>query len=487
MVTPTVSPVSVSALPPKPTAKRRPGSVCRPAAKLATASRYVVSSRSPRRAAFRSSFTTTNAPIESASGPVTRLGCRVVTTYVTSKWSPTVSRGIGFTRVSMRSGPGAGAAAGADAPAPAGAAAAAGADAASAIVRASEPLLRASEPLVRASEASVMSVKPSGAELEELVQLGREVLVGPERDAVDPELREQAVAPRFLIAHVLLVTLAQNGAPSVDGHALAGLHVLQVHQAHARQLALGGVGDRHGHHVVTPRRDPERDAHALGRAAGAQEVADQEHDRLLLQQVHHELQRLDRVRASPRRLEQQDVADQAHHVLLALPRRDEALDVVGEEQQPHLVVVRDRRERDRRRHLRRLLELELRPRAEVARPRGVDAQDDGQLALLDELLHERLVHARGDLPVDRANVVAGQVLAHVDELHPLTLERGLVLAHERGVDDLPGVELDAAQLLQELSGQHRSRHFDGGEDLLDDVVGRHLLRFGLVAQDDAVA
>jgi hypothetical protein len=149
-------------------------------------------------------------------------------------------------------------------------------------------------------------------------------------------------------------------------------------------------------------------------------------------------------------VEQQDVAHQPHDVLLALARRDVAFDAVCEEQQPDLVVVGHRRERQRRGHLCGLLHLELRARAEVARSRRVDAQDHRQLALLDELLDVGAVHACRDLPVDRADVVARQVLADVDELHALALERRAVLAHERRVDDLTGAELDLSQLLEEL-------------------------------------
>src|SRR5881397_2095937 len=106
------------------------------------------------------------------------------------------------------------------------------------------------------------------------------------------------------------------------------------------------------------------------------------------------------------RLELQDVAHETQHVLLALARRHETLHAVGEEQQAHLVVVANRRERDRRRHLCRLLELELHARAEIPRAGGIHAQDDGELALLDELLDVRPIHARGYLPVDGTHVVA---------------------------------------------------------------------------------
>ena len=54
-----------------------------------------------------------------------------------------------------------------------------------------------------------------------------------------------------------------------------------------------------------------------------------------------------------------------------------------------------------------------------------------EFAFLDELLDERMVHPRGDVPVNRAHVVAGLVFAHLVEVHALALEDGMVLARER--------------------------------------------------------
>ena len=45
------------------------------------------------------------------------------------------------------------------------------------------------------------------------------------------------------------------------------------------------------------------------------------------------------------RLEKQDFADHAQDVAAPLARRDEVLNLIREEQEPHLVVVADRRER----------------------------------------------------------------------------------------------------------------------------------------------
>src|SRR5437762_5510045 len=52
----------------------------------------------------------------------------------------------------------------------------------------------------------------------------------------------------------------------------------------------------------------------------------------------------------------------------------------------------------------------------------------------DELLHVRYAAARGDVPVDGADVVARLVLAHLRELDSSSVERGVVVAGESGAD-----------------------------------------------------
>ena len=138
-----------------------------------------------------------------------------------------------------------------------------------------------------------------------------------------------------------------------------------------------------------------------------------------------------KIRPAPLRLEEQHLADDAQHVAAALARRDELLDLVGEQDQAHLVVVADGGEGEHRGDLGRQLALGLRARAEQARAAHVHHQHQRQLAFLDELLDERMVHPRGDVPVNRAHLVAGLVFAHLVEVHPLALEDAVVLAGER--------------------------------------------------------
>ena len=125
-----------------------------------------------------------------------------------------------------------------------------------------------------------------------------------------------------------------------------------------------------------------------------------------------------------------------------------------EREEADLVAVLDRGEGQQRTELDRGLELAAPARAELLRGRDIDEQHHGELALLDESLDVRLAGARGDVPVDRADVVAGDVRTHLVELHAAPFEHGEIRTRHH-VGDLPtGDELDALDGLRDLSGEH---------------------------------
>jgi len=93
-------------------------------------------------------------------------------------------------------------------------------------------------------------------------------------------------------------------------------------------------------------------------------------------------------------------------------------------------------------------------RAEQTRPAHVHDEHEREFAFLDELFDERMIHPRGDVPVDRAHVVAGLVFAHLVEVHALALEDGMVLARERFGDDAVGAQLDLPDFFENLAGNH---------------------------------
>ena len=84
---------------------------------------------------------------------------------------------------------------------------------------------------------------------------------------------------------------------------------------------------------------------------------------------------------------------------------------------------------------------------EVDRRAQVEQEPGGDLAVLVVLADVRRVHARRDVPVDVADVVAGLVLAQVREVHAVAAEQAPVVALEQAVqpaDDLPVEALEDA-------------------------------------------
>ena len=195
------------------------------------------------------------------------------------------------------------------------------------------------------------------------------------------------------------------------------------------------------------------------------------------------------------RLEVKEFADDAQDVVLALLRRDVPLHLRGENDEADAVVVLDCGEREQGAQFRSHLALERVDAAEGAGGRGVDHEHDREFALFDVLLYIEGVHARGDVPVDDADIVALHIAADFGKLHASALEHAVVFAGENGVDHAPGADLDAADLLQYFTGylgsslafRGGSWHFDAVENLLHDVLGRDVFRLCLIGNDDAVA
>ena len=93
-------------------------------------------------------------------------------------------------------------------------------------------------------------------------------------------------------------------------------------------------------------------------------------------------------------------------------------------------------------------------RAEPHRRRVVEQQPGGDLAVLDVLPHVGGVGARGDVPLDVAQVVAGLVLAQVGEVEPVAAEQAAVVALEAAVEPAhdPPLELPEQSLRRQRGG-----------------------------------
>ena len=141
------------------------------------------------------------------------------------------------------------------------------------------------------------------------------------------------------------------------------------------------------------------------------------------------------------RLEGVDLLRQLGHGVAVLRRASLFVQAVREEQVAQRVaVVLDRVAHcrgDLRHHF--LLEAVL---PEMHAPAQHHRHDDAEFALFAEDLDVGRAHLRRDVPVDVADVVAGHVLAQLDEVVPFALEDGGVVADQLAEHLAAGLDED---------------------------------------------
>ena len=79
-------------------------------------------------------------------------------------------------------------------------------------------------------------------------------------------------------------------------------------------------------------------------------------------------------------------------------------------------------------------------RAKIHRGAEVEQKPRGDLAIFDVLPDVRRVHARGDIPIDVANIVFGLIFAQIGKVHAVAVEQAAIIALQQAIqaaDDLP--------------------------------------------------
>ena len=192
-----------------------------------------------------------------------------------------------------------------------------------------------------------------------------------------------------------------------------------------------------------------------GRRAWLEEKIRDHHDNgVAAGQAVQNIERFAKTGPAPGGLKEQDFADHAQDVAASFFGRDIFLDLLGEKNQAHLVVVADGGEGQHGGDLGRQFAFGLRARTEDARSAQVHQEHEGQLPFLHIFFNERMVHARRDVPINGADFVAGLVFAHLLKIHALPLENAVVLAAQGLGDQTGGAQLDLADFFKDFARDH---------------------------------
>ena len=111
-----------------------------------------------------------------------------------------------------------------------------------------------------------------------------------------------------------------------------------------------------------------------------------------------------------------------------------------EDDGPHPIAVADEQLAEDGRQLAQHVLLGPSGGAERHRPRAVEEEPGGELAVFHEVPDEQLVHPGRGVPVDVADIVAPLVRPQVEEVGAVAAEQGPVVALQAPVeppDDLP--------------------------------------------------
>src|ERR1700730_1994861 len=129
---------------------------------------------------------------------------------------------------------------------------------------------------------------------------------------------------------------------------------------------------------------------------------------------------------------------------------------IREQDQADFIVVSNCAEREQTCNLGGKFAFRLRGAPKIPRCANIDNQHDCKFTFLCEFLHERGPEPRGHIPVNRANIVARLIFAHILEIHSASLKHTVVIARERGLDQTLGLDLQRADFFKNLGRRLRA-------------------------------
>jgi len=328
-------------------------------------------------------------------------------------------------------------------------------------------------------------------------------LSGSQGEVAQTQLVEGAIHLGQAVAVFVLIALAHSAAGSVDLDCLSGLGVFQGNPADRWQGMLALVGEEKSGQIVTAvsaRKGAKYGVTSrligVGEAAirTLQEVREKKDHRLAFQEPVHVIEGIGEVRALAFGFVEEDLADDPEYVRAAFARWHIRLDPVGEKEESYLVVVLGGGKGEDAGELGGQLPFRLGSGAKSTGSREVDEKHEGELAFLAVDFDKGPIHARGDVPVDGADLVARLVLADLLKVHSLAFENTMVSPRQGFGHHPVGTDLQSPHLPENIPGLlfllgHGAISGDGDcvENAGDDRFARVALSLCFVGRDHSMA
>ncbi len=130
----------------------------------------------------------------------------------------------------------------------------------------------------------------------------------------------------------------------------------------------------------------------------------------------------------------EQVVDEAQDLEFAALRRNHTLDLAAVENRAHAIAVPGEQTRQHGDEINQQVALERLHRAEIHRWTQVEQEPGRHLAVFDVLADVRRLHARGDIPVNVADIVSELVLAQLSQVQTETVEQRPVVALQETIE-----------------------------------------------------
>ena len=242
----------------------------------------------------------------------------------------------------------------------------------------------------------------------------------------------------FTLAGRFFEALAELAVVSIHKHLVACLCIFHYEHAHIRKLNFARIPQADGKNLVALVKQIQR----AFPARRTNEIRNHEHETASSNRVQSTLEQGGQVcewGAWQLRLFEQ-VIGHAQHLDATATGRDHPLDAAVIEYGPHPIAVAGQQPGQGGHEVDQHIPFEALNRAKIYRRAEIKQKPGSDLTVLNILAHVGRIHARGDIPIDVANIILRLIFPQVGEIHPVPIEQGAIIALQESIqaaDDLP--------------------------------------------------